>query len=99
MEKQILELIEEEVTRRVQLKLGDALGVVSRLYEIPMERLVKDTASLECTFCKGLLRSNKRCLKTPKENGYCGFHQKQAPVQKRAPEPVQEAEPPPPWEA
>lgn len=99
MEKRILELIEEEVTRRVQLQLSDALGVVSRLYEIPMERLVKDTAGLECTFCKGLLRSKKRCLKVPKENGYCGFHQKQAPTQKQIQEPVQEAEPPPPWEA
>jgi hypothetical protein len=99
MEKRILELIEEEVARRVQLQLADALSVISRLYEIPMERLVKDTVGLECTFCKGLLRSNKRCLKVPRENGYCGFHQKQAPVQKQVPEPVQEAEPPPPWEA
>ena len=99
MEKRILELIEEEVSRRVQLQLADALGVVGRLYDIPLERLVKDTAGLECTFCKGLLRSNKRCLKVPKENGYCGFHQKQAPTAKVQMEEVREPEPPPPWEA
>lgn len=97
MEKQILDIIEEEIARRVQLQLSGALGVVSRLYDIPMDRLVKDTASLECNFCKGLLKSNKRCLKAPKENGYCGFHQKQAPAQKPAPDP--EPVPPPPWEA
>lgn len=100
MEKQILELIEEEITRRVQLQLANTLAVVSRLYEIPMERLVKDTAGIECAFCKGLLKSKKRCLKVPKENGYCGFHQKQAPTHK-TPEPAREPEPepPPPWEA
>ena len=99
MEKRILELIEEEVASRVQLQLANVLCVISRLYEIPMGRLVKDTVGLECIFCKGLLKSNKRCLKAPRENGYCGFHQKQAPIQKQAPESVQEAEPPPPWEA
>lgn len=98
MEKQILELIDEEIKRRVQLKVTDTLAVVARLYEIPIERLIKDTAGLECTFCKGILRSKKRCLKEPKANGYCGFHQKQAPilVAKSEPEPeVAKA----PWEA
>ena len=83
MEKQILDLIEEEVARRVQLQLTNNLAVISRLYEIPIERLVKDTAGLECTFCKGILKSKKRCLKEPRSNGYCGFHQKQAPPQLR----------------
>ena len=98
MEQQILELIEEEVRRRVQLELTNALAIVSRLYEIPIERLVKDTAGIECNFCKGILRSKKRCLKIPKENGYCGFHQKQAPgytaEARPAPEEVGKA----PWE-
>jgi hypothetical protein len=90
MEKQILDLIEEEVRRRVQLELSSTLAVVSRLYEIPIERLIKDTAGIECAFCKGILRSKKRCLKIPKENGYCGFHQGQAPRVNAPPEPVEE---------
>jgi hypothetical protein len=69
MEQQILALIEEEVSRRVSLAIVQQFEQMSRLYDIPME----------CTFCKGLLKSNKRCMKQPKENGYCGFHQKQIP--------------------
>jgi hypothetical protein len=79
MEQQILALIEEEVSRRVSLAIVQQFEQMSRLYDIPMERLMKDSAKIECTFCKGLLKSNKRCMKQPKENGYCGFHQKQIP--------------------
>lgn len=98
MEQQILELIDEEVRRRVQLELSNALTIVSRLYEIPVERLVKDTSGIECNFCKGILRSKKRCLKIPKENGYCGFHQKQAPGHREAPPPSPEEGGRAPWE-
>lgn len=79
MESQILELIEEEVTRRVNLRLIGALEVVSKAYEIPLERLMKDAANVEVAFCKGILKSKKRCLKTPCPSGYCKFHQKQIP--------------------
>ena len=79
MEKQILASIEEEVSRRVNLKIIEILDKVSQTYDIPVEQLMKDSAKIECTFCKGVLKSNKRCLKQPKENGYCGFHQSQAP--------------------
>lgn len=79
MEQQILELIEEEVTRRVNLRLVSALELVSKTYDIPIDRLMKDSAKVECNFCKGILKTKKRCLKQPKENGYCGFHQSQAP--------------------
>ena len=97
MEKQILELIENEVTRRTQLQLNNNLAVISRLYEIPIERLVKDTAGTECSFCKGINKAKERCLKKPRENGYCGFHQSQAPqFKERSPPPPQSA--PPPWE-
>lgn len=98
MEKQILDLIEEEVRRRVQLELTNTLAVVSRLYEIPIERLIKDTAGIECAFCKGILRSKKRCLKIPKENGYCGFHQGQAPTSRPDPEERPEEVGQAPWE-
>ena len=79
MEQQILQLIEEEVNRRVGLKISKILQVVSKTYELPIDQLVKDTAGIECTFCKGILTSKNRCLKKPKENGYCGFHQSQVP--------------------
>lgn len=79
MEQQILQLIEDEVSRRVGLKISKVLQIVSKTYELPIEQLIKDTAGIECTFCKGILASKKRCLKQPKENGYCGFHQSQVP--------------------
>lgn len=79
MEQQILSLIEEEVTRRVNLRLAKAIEDIARTYELPIEQLSKDISKIEDNFCKGILKNHKRCLKVPKENGYCGFHQKQAP--------------------
>jgi hypothetical protein len=79
MEKQINDMIEEEVNRRVALRLRKSLEVIAKLYTIPLARLVEDTADVECRFCKGQLKSKARCLKEPKANGYCNFHQKQAP--------------------
>ena len=69
----------EEISRQVSLKIRTVLDVVSQLYEIPIERLIKDTRHIEGNFCKGILKSKQRCLKNPKENGYCGFHQCQSP--------------------
>jgi hypothetical protein len=80
MEQQIIQLIEEEVSRRVGVRMSDALKIISKIYELPIEQLIKDTAGIECTFCKGVLKSKKRCLKQPKDNGYCGFHQSQVPA-------------------
>jgi hypothetical protein len=79
MEKQIAEMIEEEVNSRVALRLRKSLEVIAKLYTIPLTRLVEDTAEVECRFCKGQLKSKARCLKEPKANGYCNFHLKQAP--------------------
>jgi len=79
MEQQILQLIEEEVSRRVGLQISETLKVISKAYDLPIDQLVKDTAGIKCSFCKGILKSKKRCLKEPKENGYCGFHQSQVP--------------------
>jgi Family of unknown function (DUF5763) len=79
MEQQILTIIEEEVTRRTALRMALGLEVISKNYDIPLERLIKDTAGLENKFCRGILKSHERCLKKPKENGFCGFHQCQVP--------------------
>ena len=97
LQQQILQLIEEEVERRTSLKSRAILDIVSRLYDIPIERLIKDTLSVECNFCRGILRSKQRCLKTPKENGYCGFHQCQAPQSKPQVQ-VQVTEEKAPWD-
>ena len=91
MEHQIIELIEEEVNRRVALRVNKSLEVISKLYDIPLARLVQDTADIEVRFCQGVLKNKKRCLKEPQHNGYCLFHQKQIPVVKvhhSAPNPV-----------
>jgi hypothetical protein len=93
LETQALDLIEEEVSRRTNLRTRAVLDQVSRLYEIPIERLIKDTANIEGKFCKGILRSKERCLKKPKENGYCGFHQCQAPQHVPHAKPVPVLEP------
>jgi hypothetical protein len=74
MEQQILALIQEEVRRRVQIQVGASLERIASLYDIPMERLVKDTASLDLTGCRGVLATGARCLKTPGEGGFCKFH-------------------------
>lgn len=79
MENQIIELIEEEVTRRVNLRTTALVETIAKLYDLPAEKLVKDVSGLETHFCRGVLKSKKRCLKHPKENGYCGFHQNQVP--------------------
>lgn len=74
MEQQILELIQEEVRRRVQQHMAAAIVKISGLYDIPMERLVKDTANLDVSSCRGVLASGARCLKTPGPAGFCKFH-------------------------
>lgn len=79
MEKQITDMIEEEVNRRVAIRLNKSFAVISKLYNISLDRLIEDTADVECRFCKGQLKSKARCLKEPKANGYCNFHQKQVP--------------------
>lgn len=79
MEQQILELIEDEVTRRVGLRMSLALDVIAKNYDLPIEQLLKDTAGLENAFCRGILKSRKRCLKSPQDNGFCKFHQCQVP--------------------
>lgn len=82
MEEQILQLIEEEVNRRVALRVNQSLELVSKIYEIPLEQLTRDVASMEVRFCQGTLKSKKRCLKEPQSNGFCKFHQNQVPVLK-----------------
>ena len=96
MEERILEVVRTEIARQRELENRAIFEKISTLYDIPVERLVKDARGIETPFCKGILKSHERCLKKPKENGYCGFHQKQAPKQAETVRPSVE-EPPPPW--
>jgi hypothetical protein len=95
MQCSMKEIIEEEVSRRVNLRSISIVETMSKTYGIPVESLMKDLALVEDHFCKGINGQKVRCLKKPKENGYCGFHQKQVPAPKPK-EPVQRV--PAPWE-
>lgn len=97
MESQILALIREEVAHQVALQLECKLERISHLYDIPIERLIKDTNGVEANFCKGILKNRTRCLKKPFDNGYCGFHQKQNPNY-QVPEEKKEEETSAPWD-
>jgi len=94
MERQIIDLIEDEVNMRVVLQTNMILEKISKTYNLPMDRLVKDTTGIECMFCKGVLKSKRRCLKTPQHNGYCKFHQCQVPTPSQKPHERVEA----PWQ-
>ena len=94
MEQEIHDLIEKEVSWRLELQVREILKILSKNYDIPIGQLIKDTAKVNTKFCRGVLLSKERCLKKPKENGYCGFHQKQVPP----PPPVRGERVPAPWE-
>jgi len=82
MEQQIATLIEDEVQRRVAMGWTARLQIISTLYDIPLEQLVRDTAQCQDKYCKGVLKCGKCCTKIPQSNGYCGFHQNQVPMLK-----------------
>lgn len=77
MEKHIGELIEAEVQARIQIDRMNILSKISTIYEIPLARLVLDTTETESVYCRGVFKNHTRCLKKPKENGFCGFHANQ----------------------
>jgi len=82
MEQQITKLIEDEVQRRVAMGWTARLEIISKLYDIPLDQLVRDTAQCQEKYCKGVLKCGRCCTKVPQSNGYCGFHQNQVPAQK-----------------
>ena len=94
MEQRIVELIEDEVERRVGLRISKVLEHVSGTYDIPLEQLIRDSSKIEFCFCKGVLKTKQRCLKKPQQNGYCKFHQNQVPV--TVAQPIQRVDAP--WE-
>jgi hypothetical protein len=82
MEARIVDLINEEVERRLSEKIGKVLEYVSKTYDVSIKQLMKDAAQIQSDseLCMGLTAKNKRCgNKTCKKhkNGYCSKHQNQ----------------------
>lgn len=80
MERKVTAIMAEEVAVRTAKSIGAALEIVSKIYDIPLDRLLKDTADIECKFCIGVNKGPKRCLRDPEPNGYCKVHRNQVPM-------------------
>jgi ppGpp synthetase/RelA/SpoT-type nucleotidyltranferase len=87
MAEQIKSCIEDEVTYRVNLRTTTIINKISETYDIPIDALTRNIGHIEDHFCRGVLGNKKRCLKNPKSNGYCGFHQSQIPIELPKPKP------------
>jgi hypothetical protein len=93
MESRILEMINEEVERRLSEKIGKVLEYVSKTYDVSIKQLMKDAAQIqsESELCMGLTAKNKRCGNKAckkSKNGYCSKHQKQKTLVVRTSTPV-----------
>jgi hypothetical protein len=82
MERQILEILENEVNRRVSDRLSNVVHHISRTYRLSYERIMKEVAGLEGTQtdqCLGLVGKGTRCTRHARVDGYCKMHQDQKP--------------------
>ena len=92
----IEQLIEEEVTRRLNEKLTNFVQYVSSTYEISLKILLRDVANLERTCvecepstsqqsrnCIGITAKGTRCTRNAKNGDYCGHHKGQMPKIKK----------------
>ena len=78
----------------MSLRTNSIAEKLSKIYGIPAASLIQNMSEVEDHFCKGIKGDKTRCLKNPKDNGYCGFHQKQVPI----PTPQKHERIPCPWE-
>ena len=88
MEARIAQMIEEEVERRINDRIGHILEHISKTYDVSMKQLLKDASmvSTDSGMCMGLTAKNKRCNRRAckkTKNGYCSFHQSQKPAMVR----------------
>lgn len=75
MEQHLHKLIEEEIRLRLAVTMARHFEIISARYDIPMALLIKCTENVDMSgLCKGVNKSNKRCMKDIKECGFCGFH-------------------------
>ena len=78
---QILRTIEEEIDRRVNDRLNDLLGKISRTYDIPLRQLLRDLSTAQTGgTCLGLTAKKTRCTRPGHFDGYCKVHKDQKPV-------------------
>jgi len=83
MDKQIMEVIENEVNRRVSERLSNVVQHISKTYRLSYERIMKEVAGLEGTRtdqCLGLVGKGTRCTRHARIDGYCKTHQDQKPL-------------------
>jgi hypothetical protein len=77
-----MNIIENEVHRRVSERLSNVVQHVSKTYRLPYEKLMKDVACLEVKSdqCLGLIGKGTRCTRHARTDGYCKTHLDQKPV-------------------
>jgi hypothetical protein len=82
---EINRLVEEEVQRRVNDTLAPLIEYISVTYDISLQQVMRDLASIktiEVTTCLGVsAKTKKRCKNKAKTDGYCHVHLHQAPRQ------------------
>lgn len=76
-----MSIINEEVDRTVNERLGQILKHIADRYDIMLERLMKDVSELEFTTdrCLGLKGNGQRCTRFARVYGYCNMHKDQKP--------------------
>jgi hypothetical protein len=81
MDARILELIEQEVDKRVQERLERVLEHISKTYGIGTSQLLRETATVtKPKRCMGQTAKKVQCMRSCMPNGYCKSHQNQKPV-------------------
>ena len=84
MDQRILQILEEEVEKRVNERLAQVIEKISQTYDISLRQLMRDVAVIEdqpSTVCRGLTAKGKQCRHIAKKDGYCYQHVRQKPVQ------------------
>lgn len=78
-----MELIEQEVERRVSERIGSLLDHISKTYDVNIKQLTRDaTLTIKSEVCMGFTAKNARCgnkVCKKNNNGYCAKHQSQKP--------------------
>lgn len=90
--KLIEEAIEAEIELRVQERLTQVLEKISQVYDIRLDRLMKDIQTVQgskSSTCCGLTKAKKRCSRPGKNDGYCKIHVSQKPDVRKISTPVQ----------
>ena len=87
MEQRVIAVINEEVDRQVNERLGQILKHIADRYDIMLERLMKDVSELEFTTerCLGLKGNGQRCTRFARFSGYCNIHKDQKPPSRPVP--------------